>query len=1144
MRPTLKLLGLLLCSIGVSVPLLAQTSMEQNFAHPPDSAKPRVWWHWLSGNVTEEGITADLEWMHRVNIGGFQMFDGDLSAPRFVDQPLVWMTPEWKHAWHHAAAEAGRLDLEMGMAASGGWSETAGPWVEPRQGMKKFVWSETIVHGPALVHTQLAEPPATVGKFQTMLTAPDMAFPTPTDLPGTLPPIPSHRLPPTAPFYRDVQVIAYKRPVTRDEPSATITTSSSTPLDTTLLDGHDLGKTTLLRIPSSTREGWIEFQFPHPVTTYAMTIGVGVAGGFLAPQLPTGVFESSDDGKIWKPLAELPGSPQSPSGAITLRTYAYSPVTAAYYRLRVSAPVIGGAALALGAPTPPGVTLSELVVHTSPRVNHWEDKAAFGIFIADNSSPTPQAAPNESIAPQEVIDLTSRMQPDGTLDWQAPAGEWVVVRFGYGLTGERNHPATPAATGLEVDKLSKEDVASYTKTYTGMISGMAGDLYGKSFRNFVLDSWEAGNENWTERMAQEFQARRGYSLTPYLPVLTGRVVGSAAESDAFLWDFRKTLAEMLAENHYGTFRAAIQPSGISLYSEAMGTDLPTNGDGLMNKGNVDVPMGEFWTPAPGERDLPTHIADTRETASAAHIYGKPIAAAESFTTTIGMPGWAQAPFYLKPLADENFARGIDRIVIHTSDQQPFTDDAHKPGLTLGPFGQNYTRNITWAEQAVAWNTYLARVSYLLQQGSYVADVAYFLGEGSPLVVPYWKPVVPAPPTHYGFDYLNSDVLLHHTSVRGGRIYLDSGMSYRLLVLPADNGMMTVQTLRKLKELVSEGAILLAPKPQASPSLGDLSASSAFGELTESLWGDAPIGADGRAVGKGRVFDHGDIEPLLAQLSIAPDLTWTKPTALGAKLARPMPIGDSEDDLVYLHRHTAQDEIYFVATQKLQSFDTTVTFRVSGKRPSAWNPMTGERSAVSYSMHDGLTSVPLHFEADGSTFIVFDDVDSVPSRTVAPRTLTTLQDLTGEWTLTFPKAGPRATGGSLQSWTESSDPAVKYFSGTATYTRTFTLPKSSATNGLILDLGDVREIAEVSINGTKLNTILWTAPYRIETGRLLHAGENTIKVEVTNFWPNRLIGDEQPGVTARQTFTGIHAYSANSPLFPAGMLGPVTLLESR
>ena len=1132
------------CLFSVVTPTLcAQSTMEEQFVHPPDTAKPRVWWHWLSGNVTQEGITADLEWMHRVGIGGFQMFDGDLSTPRFVDHPLTWMTPEWKAAWHHSAAEADRLHLEMGMAASGGWSETAGPWVRPEQAMKKYVWSETPIAGPATFHGVLAEPPATVGKYQTMPTAPDLAFPTPTDLPGTLPPLPSASVPPTLPFYRDVQVIAYRRAAHDDLASPTITTSSTVPLDLTLLDGHDLSRTTLLTIPATSREGWVQFQYPRPVTTYAMTLGVGVAGGFLAPALPVGVLEASDDGSTWRPLADLPGSPQSFSGAMTLRTYAYAPVTASFYRLRVQTPVPAGPALALGMPPPPGVTISELVLHASPRVNHWEDKAAFGTYIADRTSPTPDVSLDKAIAQKDVLDLTSKMQPDGRLDWQVPAGDWVVLRFGYGLTGEKNHPATPAAIGLEVDKLSKDDVTAYARTYTGMISAMAGHLYGKSFQNFLMDSWEAGNENWTERMAQEFQARRGYSMSQYLPVLTGQVVGSAAISDAFLWDFRRTMAELLAENHYGTFTAAIKPAGLELDAEAMGTDLPTDGDGLLNKGNVSLPMGEFWTPAPGEHDLASHIADTREAASAAHIYGKPLAGAESFTTTIGMPGWGQSPFYLKPLADQNFARGINRIIIHTSDHQPFVDEAHKPGLTLGPFGQNYTRNITWAEQSVAWNTYLARVSYLLQQGSYVADVAYFYGEGSPVTVPYWKTVAPAPPTHYGYDFLNSDILLHHSSVQGGRLQLESGMTYKLLVFPADTHTMTLPMLRKLNDLVTAGATLLAPRPEASPSLSDVSATAEFARLCNTLWSSG-AGVQGHALGKGRVFSDGEIEPLLKRLSLAPDFVYSPPTGIGPALARPMPIGDSDDDLVYLHRHTPEAEVYFVATQKLHAFDTSVTFREAAGEPSAWNAMTGERVSLPYQRHDGLTTVPLHFDADGSTFIVFGQSGASRGKPVQPNAVGVVQDLSRGWTLKFPGVTSQGTADGLRSWTESSDPAIKYFSGTATYRTQLTLEPADLSENLSLDLGDVREIAQVRINGTKLDTILWAPPYRLSIGHLLRAGANTIEVDVTNLWPNRLIGDEQPGVTARHTFTSIHAYSKDSPLFPSGLLGPVTLLRSR
>jgi hypothetical protein len=258
-----------------------------------------------------------------------------------------------------------------------------------------------------------------------------------------------------------------------------------------------------------------------------------------------------------------------------------------------------------------------------------------------------------------------------------------------------------------------------------MISGTLGPYFGKSFRYFLMDSWEASDQNWTDDMISEFHKRRGYDPTPYLPVLSGRVIESADVSDRFLWDYRRTIADLLAENHYGVATKYFNKSGVGLYAEAMGAGLPTVGDGLLNKGQIDIPMGEFWTALPGENDTPEHPADVREASSAAHIYGKPIAATESFTSMPFLPAWGQSPFYLKPLGDSYLAMGVNRIIFHTADQQPFVDDAHKPGMTLGFFGQHYGRNVTWAEQSLAWNTYLARCSYLLQQGLFVGDLAYY-----------------------------------------------------------------------------------------------------------------------------------------------------------------------------------------------------------------------------------------------------------------------------------------------------------------------------------------------------------------------------------------------------------------------------------
>ena len=1160
------ILGLLMAS-AVSLTLAGQTvpqtapkatqagaasSLEQAFRQPPQSAKPRAWWHWMSGNVTEAGITADLEWMHRVGIGGMQMFDGDMGAPLFVDKPLIWMTPEWKSAWRHAAAEADRLHMEMVMAASGGWSETAGSWVKPSQGMKKYVWSETVVEGPGHFTGVLRRPPATVGKFQDLAPAPPRETKPDLTLLGAKPQPPIGKQEPTPELYADAAVVAFPAP---QEESATAAQKpkircSCGPIDgAALLDGS-FAKVVEVPYSKEDKTVWVEFAYPRPQPVQAILFAAAAGVQFGGPVIPSGRIEASDDGHAWRTLLELPGPRGAGSVNFSVRTFSIAPVVARYYRLFFKAqPPDPARPLPAGANPMPPVRLTEVQFLAGPRIQHWEDKASFGIYTPTADSQGAEVQPGEAIDPGKVIDLTGKMRPDGTLDWDPPAGKWIVMRLGYGLTGEINHPATPAATGLEVDKLSRKDVQAYVEEYVKMISSTAGPYFGKSFQSFLMDSWEAGQENWTEKMLQDFQARRGYAMTRYLPVLTGRIVSSRAESEAFLWDLRRTQADMLAENHYAVATRYFKKAGVGLYAEAMGTGMPTTGDGLLNKGQLTVPMGEFWTPLPGQKDTPSHWADVREASSAAHIYGKPIAATESFTTRPNLVAWGQGPFYLKPLADQAFAAGINRIVFHTSDQQPFVDDKHKPGMTLGYFGQHYSRNITWAEQAVAWNTYLARCSFLLQQGKPVSDVAYFYGEDAPATVPFWKKIDPAPPAHYGFDYVNADVLLHGATATPGRMRLASGMSYRLLVLPNDQHMLSLPLLRSIHGLVAQGALLLGPRPEGSPSLADgRDASAEVNKLADDLWGTGGEAAGGHAFAKGKVYEGKSIEDVLAAEATLPDFSWSAPENVGAEIPYSLPGSDSDQDLVFIHRTGEGREIYFAATPKHYGFDVKASFRVAGKTPRLWHPESGETEPVSYTTDHGQTVVPLHFDAQGSVFVIFEGSGAAPSRTVPARTHTQLAGVDGAWKLTFPPslgAPAEAEFPSLASWTASSDAGVKYFSGTATYRKQIDAPKEWLKPGarVLLDLGTVKEIAEVAVNGKPVGGILWKPPFQVDVTGALKPGVNELTVKVTNLWPNRMIGDLQPGVTKTYTWTDFRPFKADSPLLESGLLGPVTVWRS-
>lgn len=1142
--PKLLLTGIL-CVAASSHAQAPADNLEQSFKNPPESAKPRVWWHWMNGNVTKEGITADLEWMKRVGIGGMQMFDGSLAVPQFTDKRLVWMTPDWKDAFRHAAAEADRLGLEMSMAVSGGWSETAGPWVKPEQGMKKIVWSETGVEGPMKFSGTLTKPPMINGKFQNVPGPPSFEVPEMNDLPGAkhakvIVPTPNAPPPPTQDptFYADTYVVAYRLPEreARMADLHPVITSSSGTIDGAGLINGDLTKMISVPYAKGAPKTSIQITFGEPFRAQAFRFATefgGLAGG---AGIPEGELQASQDGTNWVTLVNLPGPTTSgPGGGFPIRTYSFPETTAKFFCLLLVPPPPNPFLAMFGLPTGHEFKIAEIELYTNPRVNLWEDKASFGTLLGSDTGPTTPVSKEQVIARDGVIDLTSKMQKDGRLEWDAPAGHWVILRMGYSLTGEKNHPATAEATGLEVDKLSRQDVSSYVQTYADMISGALGPYFGKSFRYFLMDSWEAGEENWTEEMASEFQKRRGYDLTRYLPVLTGRVVESADVSDRFLWDFRRTLADLLADNHYRNAADYFHTRGVGLYAEAMGTGLPTNGDGLKNKGGVDVPMGEFWTPLPGQNNAPNFDADVREAASAAHIYGKPIAATESFTSMPNIPGWGQSPFYLKPIADRYLAMGVNRIVFHTSDHQPFVDDAHKPGITLWMFGQHYTRNITWAEQAVAWNTYLARSSYLLQQGKFAADLAYFYGEGAPATVPYWKDMRPAVPAGYSYDYVNADVLLNDMSVANGRLVLRSGMSYRALVLPEDGDQLTAPVARKLRDLVSAGAIVIAPRPRQSPSLSGYPGSDAeVRDIANEVWG----GIDGNSItehrcGAGKVYWGRTIQEIFDGEKIAPDFAYNRPRI--------------DTELVWLHRQAADADFYFVANQKERAEDVETSFRVSGKEAELWHPDTGLIEPADYRVENGRTVVPLHLDPDGSVFVVFRHAASSPSRTSSQTESGSLMNIDGPWQISLPPnwgAPPQVTLDKLASWTSSADEGVRYFSGTATYAKEIKAPKEwfRAGSRVVLDLGLVREIAEVSVNGRPVGGILWKPPFRADLTEALKSGVNRVEIKVTNLWPNRIIGDQQPSATKKYTWTDYRPYTKDSPLLESGLIGPVVVSQ--
>ena len=1102
--PPIRVLGALLLAGTALAPLDAQPATDplaEAFRDPPASARPRVWWHWMNGNVTEEGIKLDLEWMKRIGIGGAQTFDAQLNTPQVVGKRLVYMTPEWKHAFRTAAETADKLGLELAIAASPGWSETGGPWVKPEDGMKKLVWSETRITGGKRFRGKLAAPPSTTGPFQDLGMQPEIGVDHPkTDLPQ---------------LYRDTYVLAVPEVAA---PLAPVWSASSGAIDASkLTDGK---QATSIELPAGKTDApaWIRADFAAPQQVRSATLALPPVSLFSAAKFAP-VLEASEDGTTFREVVRFP------TGTSAQYTVTFPAVTAKALRVRFEPEETG-----FGLPTPPApgvefpsfpgfmsgagphVTVNELAFSASPRTHRFEEKAGFATTLDYNAIPTPDAPATPEGA---VIDLTSRMQPDGSLDWTPPKGEWRVLRLGYSLTGTENHPAPPEATGFEVDKFDADAVRRYINTYLETYNAAAGpDLIGShGVRALLNDSIEVGASNWTPSLVAEFRARRGYDPVPWLPALTGVILGSPARTDAFLHDFRATLADLVAAAHYKTIAEEAHRRGLIHYSEALEDKRPSLGDDMAMRRHADVPMAAMWSyDTEHGAPQPSYEGDMRGAASFAHVYGQNLVAAESLTAAL--QPWAFAPRDLKPMIDMEFALGVNRPVIHTSVHQPLTDKA--PGFSLFIFGQYFNRLETWGEQARPWVDYMARSSYMLQQGRNVADVAYFYGEEAPLTALFAKAVPSDLPTANAFDFVNPDVLLNQLSNDGPDLVAKSGARYKALYLGGSSSRMSLAVLQRIADLVHGGATLIGEKPTGSPALQDNPA--AFTRLADALWsGDT---------GKGRVLSSRNPDDALTKLGIAPDFTYTK--------AAP------DTALRFVHRTAEDAEIYYITNRKNRAETTTLSFAQTGKAPEWWDAATGKATPLGYSSANGRTAIPLTLTPWQSGFVVFRKAGPA-SLAVPATTRTPLAAVTGPWSLTFqPGRGAPAsmTLPALADWTKNTDPGVRYFSGTATYSQTLKVPASKPGQRLILDLGEVRDLAEVLVNGKSAGT-LWKPPYEADITALTRPGINTLEIRVTNLWVNRLIGDAQPGAKPI-TFTTLKTYRADAPLRPSGLMGPVTL----
>ncbi|MET0179643.1 MAG: glycosyl hydrolase, partial [Novosphingobium sp.] len=925
--------------------------------------------------------------------------------------------------------------------------------------------------------------------------------------------------------YADAAVLAYPalRVAAGPVPSAAAGTGEA--LDGALL--ADASLTSAVEVKAGGRAHEIVLHYPAPRTVRSATIFVpGALPPFGDPAI-TPVLEVRD-GAAWRKLADfrLTDVPT---------TVAFAPASASEFRV-VFGPYTGERRPRLGDPAPGAagglpfpvadpqapITVADLRLHEDARVDRFETKAGFAVS-RDYYALSRDAPEATGIDPQRVIDLTGRLRADGTLDWSPPKGTWTVVRLGYSLTGKTNHPATAEATGLEVDKLDAAAVRRYLDTYLGMYRDAAGpDLVGaKGVRALLTDSTEVGAFNWTPRLVEQFKRLRGYDPTPWLPALTGTIVGSRSRSDAFLYDFRRTLADLHASEHYGTIAAFARANGLKVYGEALEDVRPSLGDDMAMRRYADVPMAALWTWNRGGAPRQTLLGDMKGASSVAHVYGQNLAAAESMTSAL--TPWAHAPADLRPIVDLEFAYGINRPVIHTSVHQPVDDK--QPGLSLMIFGQYFNRHETWAEMARPWIDYIARTSFMLQQGRDVADVAYFYGEEQPLTALFAQAPPADLPVRYAYDFVNADVLRDVLTVENGQLAAPSGARYRVLYLGGTSQRMTLPVLRRIADLAAAGATVVGRAPTGSPGLDDDPAE--FASLVGRLWSGTPT----TAVGKGRVIASGDVEVALAGGGTAPDFDYAKP--------------QPDSEALFVHRRTSDADIYFVNNRRNRAERLEARFRLTGKAPEIWRADSGQAEPVSYRTDGQHTVVPLDLAAEESVFVVFRRPAPGDAVTVAKAEPAVLAALDGPWRVAFQPgrgAPPAIELPRLASLSDHGDAGIRYFSGVATYSRAFTVPsRLPGSAPLWLGLGAVGDVAEVRVNGTPVGTA-WHAPYRLDIAGAVKPGRNTIEVRVANLWVNRLVGDAQPGA-ARIAFTASPTYRPDAPLRPSGLIGPVRLLTA-
>ena len=1137
MRTTL--IGLLLLFLFESV-LDAQTILNKSeFLNPNTSSKVHTWWHWMGGNISRGGITKDLEAMKAHGVVQATIFNIGEIYTKKVDIPKVkFNSPEWIEMYQWALKEANRLGITIGIQTIDGFATVGGSWITPELSMKQYVWTKTSIDGGKEVTVKLPEP-IQVQKF-----------------------------------YRDEAIVAFPLPENTNsfkeaQPEINVNKALT---GNVLFDGNpkseiDFKKGHVLDVRFETDFTANKIvMYPHLPFCWDLCL---VDNGRIKLYF---TLSTSNDGKAYTKVTDLEFV-----GVNKAVSASFPRSKAKYFRLELIKTSF------VYFDTLP-IAEFELLKDNEkplfqPPVTSFFEKTASVYDLNENALDANTKNTIQPISENSIVDVTNYMSADGMLKWKAPKGRWQVIRFGYTSTGVMVDPASPEGLGLEVDKMDTAALNVHINSYARKLVEAAGKFKGNTLKFFIMDSWEAQFQTWSKDFAKEFKNRRGYTIQPWIPVLCGETVGNTQLSEAFLFDFRKTIADLLDQNFYKHFAELSHRNQMEYHGEAIygGWGAYPPMDALKSNEYIDMPMTEFWAGANSNNLLdyqPANRAVTTMPTSSALAFNKQIIGSEAYT---GNAHYSEAPGDLKPYGDAAFCSGVNQIILHSYVHQPFDQ---KPGMTLGKFGGHYNRNNPVWEFNQDWLKYQSRVQYILQKGEPVVDVLFYTGDELPWF--YTKSFVNDLPYGIRPNACNIDLLNHKIKITDGKLSLGGNQLFSMLLLH-NSTKMEFSTLKRIAGLVKAGAVVYGPKPLEMLSVTDLKHEvAAFNQLAGEVWGKTSE----NSYGKGKMFSGKPLAEVIKQLNVIPDLTTNMQDA---------------KEIMYIHKKLVDMDIYFVFNQQNRALNRELLFRVAGKTPEIWNAENGAitKPAI-YSMEKNQTRIPVSFKPFESKIFVFknevpllfihqvslagkeifplpqlaDTSLQIPQAFIKQGKFSIVSELSGDYTfktnenkvirinLTQPKIVDLVnakinieffpiTGEVIQpvevtklkSFTEFDNPAIKYFAGKAKYTINFIAPDFvSGNDSILLDLGYLSATSEVILNG-KLLAYPWQSNTRLLVSGLLKP-ENKLEISVANVCRNRFIGDliQYGSVKSLWTTSPIETIlNKNMPLKPSGLMGPLKLV---